>query len=74
MTEQPDNLERTRLRREPQRGSHDPSLIRDVVHLVPVAEMRHLVRRTDPCARPSSAPTSTALADHERKASRHDLT
>ena len=26
-----DNAERTRLRREPQRGSHDPSLIRDII-------------------------------------------
>lgn len=31
MSQHPDNAERIRLRREPQRGSHDPSLIRDII-------------------------------------------
>jgi uncharacterized protein len=31
MSQHADNAERTRLRREPQRGSHDPSLIRDII-------------------------------------------
>lgn len=31
MNQHPDATERTRLRREPKRGSHDPSLIRDII-------------------------------------------
>lgn len=31
MNRHPNSAERTRLRREPQRGSHDPSLIRDII-------------------------------------------
>ncbi|CAB4541464.1 MAG: hypothetical protein F2534_01725 [Actinobacteria bacterium] len=59
MTEQPDNLERTRLRREPQRGSHDPSLIRDIIDTALVCHLG----LTDHDGHPLVIPTIHARVD-----------
>jgi nitroimidazol reductase NimA-like FMN-containing flavoprotein (pyridoxamine 5'-phosphate oxidase superfamily) len=59
MTEHPNNPERTRLRREPQRGSHDPSLIREIID---TARICHL-GLTDHDGHPLVIPTIHARVD-----------
>jgi nitroimidazol reductase NimA-like FMN-containing flavoprotein (pyridoxamine 5'-phosphate oxidase superfamily) len=59
MTEHPDNPERTRLRREPQRGSHDPSLIRDIIDTALVCHLG----LTDHDGHPLVIPTIHARVD-----------
>lgn len=59
MTEQPDNRERTRLQREPQRGSHDPSLIRDIIDTALVCHLG----LTDHDGHPLVIPTIHARVD-----------
>lgn len=59
MTEHPNNAERTRLRREPQRGSHDSSLIRDIID---TARICHL-GLTDHDGHPLVIPTIHARVD-----------
>lgn len=59
MTEHPNNAERIRLRREPQRGSHDSSLIRDIID---TARICHL-GLTDHDGHPLVIPTIHARVD-----------